>query len=134
MEWECCIKSPEQGAKEGVKFITDHIIQVTEQTFDDFAGSDTNQDDINEILGLWFIMKKLFLLIIFLVFSCGDDKYRCGTIDRKYEKDGEYFFALILSDSNGVGEGEDGRVYGDVSVDESVYLIKKIGDDYCVDQ
>tara|TARA_S200000501_G_C20536037_1_gene617912 strand:+ start:223 stop:462 length:240 start_codon:yes stop_codon:yes gene_type:complete len=79
-------------------------------------------------------MKKLFLLIIFLVFSCGDDKYRCGTIDRKYEKDGEYFFALILSDSNGVGEGEDGRVYGDVSVDESVYLIKKIGDDYCVDQ
>ena len=79
-------------------------------------------------------MKKLFLLIIFLVFSCGDDKYRCGTIDRKYEKDGEYFFALILSDSNGVGEGEDGRVYGDVSVDESVYLIKKIGDDYCVDK
>ena len=52
LEWECCIKSPEQGAKEGVKFITDHIIQVTEQTFDDFAGSDTNQDDISEILGL----------------------------------------------------------------------------------
>ena len=52
LEWECCIKSPEQGAKEGVKFITDHIIQVTEQTFDDFAGSETNQDDINEILGL----------------------------------------------------------------------------------
>ena len=79
-------------------------------------------------------MKKLFLLIIFLVSSCSDDKYRCGTVDRKYEKDGEYFFALILSDSNGVGEGEDGRVYGDVSVDKSVYLIKKIGDDYCVDQ
>ena len=52
LEWECCIKSPEQGAKEGVKFITDHIIQVTEQTFDDFAGSETNRDDINEILGL----------------------------------------------------------------------------------
>jgi len=52
LEWECCIKSPEQGAKEGVKFITDHIIQVTEQTFDDFAGSETNHDDINEILGL----------------------------------------------------------------------------------
>ena len=52
LEWECCIKSPEQGAKEGVKFITDHIIQVTEQTFDDFAGSETNHEDINEILGL----------------------------------------------------------------------------------
>ena len=25
LEWECCIKSPEQGAKEGAKFITDHI-------------------------------------------------------------------------------------------------------------
>ena len=52
LEWECCIKSPDQGAKEGVKFINDHIIEVTKQTFDDFAGSQTNQDDINEILGL----------------------------------------------------------------------------------
>ena len=52
LEWECCIKSPDQGAKEGVKFINDHIIEVTKQTFDDFAGSETNQDDINEILGL----------------------------------------------------------------------------------
>ena len=52
LEWECCIKSPDQGAKEGVKFINDHIIEVTKQTFDDFAGSETNQKDINEILGL----------------------------------------------------------------------------------
>ena len=52
LEWECCIKSPDQGAKEGVKFINDHIIEVTKQTFDDFAGSKTNQEDINEILGL----------------------------------------------------------------------------------
>ena len=52
LEWECCIKSPDQGAKEGVKFINDHIIEVTKQTFDDFAGSQTNQEDINEILGL----------------------------------------------------------------------------------
>tara|TARA_B100000925_G_C22005620_1_gene473538 strand:- start:1353 stop:2405 length:1053 start_codon:yes stop_codon:yes gene_type:complete len=52
LEWECCIKSPDQGAKEGVKFINDHIIEVTKQTFDDFAGSETNQEDINKILGL----------------------------------------------------------------------------------
>jgi len=52
LEWECCIKSPEQGAKEGVKFINDHIINVTKQSFDDFAGTGTSQDDINEILGL----------------------------------------------------------------------------------
>ena len=29
LEWECCIKSNEQGAKEGSKFILDHIIKVT---------------------------------------------------------------------------------------------------------
>ena len=52
LEWECCIKSPEQGAKEGVKFINDHIINVTKQSFDDFAGTGTGQDDIKEILGL----------------------------------------------------------------------------------
>ena len=78
-------------------------------------------------------MKNFFLLTIFLFFSCGDQKFRCGEIDRKYEKNGEYFFALILSQSNGAGEGENGRVYGDVSVDKSVYLMKNIGDDYCVD-
>ena len=31
MEWECCIKSPEQGAKEGASFITSHIIKATEK-------------------------------------------------------------------------------------------------------
>jgi len=29
LEWECCIKSPEQGAREGAPFIKDHIIEVT---------------------------------------------------------------------------------------------------------
>jgi len=52
MEWECCIKSPEQGAEEGAPFIADHIIQVTEKAFDDFAGSKPDQDMINKILGL----------------------------------------------------------------------------------
>ena len=52
MEWECCIKSPEQGAKEGAQFISKHIIEVTDKTFDDFAGGDINQDMINKIIGL----------------------------------------------------------------------------------
>ena len=52
LEWECCIKSAEQGAKEGSKFIKDHIIEVSEKAFDDFAGQETNHDDINKILGL----------------------------------------------------------------------------------
>ncbi len=52
LEWECCIKSPEQGAREGAPFIQNHIIEVTEKTFDDFAGGDVDQDMINKVLGL----------------------------------------------------------------------------------
>ena len=52
LEWECCIKSPEQGAKEGSKFISDHIIEVTKKTFDDFADSGSDEKGIKRILGL----------------------------------------------------------------------------------
>ena len=52
MEWECALKHPEEGAKEGAIFIKDHIIRVTEKAFDDFAGSD-NEEELNKsILGL----------------------------------------------------------------------------------
>jgi sugar phosphate isomerase/epimerase len=52
MEWECAIKHPEDGAKEGAVFIKDHIIRVTEKAFDDFAGAE-NTDELNKkILGL----------------------------------------------------------------------------------
>lgn len=52
MEWECCIKHPEQGAKEGAEFIQKHIIQVTERAFDDFAASGANEAANRKILGL----------------------------------------------------------------------------------
>jgi sugar phosphate isomerase/epimerase len=39
LEWECCLKHPLDGAKEGATFIKDHIIRVTEKAFDDFAGA-----------------------------------------------------------------------------------------------
>lgn len=53
LEWECVIKSPEQGAKEGVPFITNHIIDATNKAFDDFAGG-VNTDDahLKKILGI----------------------------------------------------------------------------------
>jgi sugar phosphate isomerase/epimerase len=38
LEWECCLKHPEDGAREGAPFIRDRIIRVTERAFDDFAG------------------------------------------------------------------------------------------------
>lgn len=52
LEWECCLKHPEQGAAEGARFIRDHIIRVTERAFDDFAGGGTDQAKVNRMLGL----------------------------------------------------------------------------------
>jgi len=52
LEWECCIKDAEQGAKEGAPFIRQHMIKVTERAFDDFAGADIDQQLLNNIIGL----------------------------------------------------------------------------------
>ena len=52
LEWECCIKHPEQGAAEGAPFIREHIIRVTEKAFDDFAGGSTDAERNRRILGL----------------------------------------------------------------------------------
>ena len=51
LEWECCIKSPEQGAMEGAPFIKSHIIEVTEKAFDDFAGGAADEKLNRKILG-----------------------------------------------------------------------------------
>ncbi|MEM1323236.1 MAG: sugar phosphate isomerase/epimerase [Bacteroidota bacterium] len=52
LEWECCIKDGEQGAREGATFIRDHMITVTEKAFDDFAGADTDEQLNKKIMGL----------------------------------------------------------------------------------
>ena len=52
MEWECCLKHPEDGAREGAVFIKDHIIRVTERAFDDFAGAGTDEAFNRKVLGL----------------------------------------------------------------------------------
>ncbi len=52
MEWECCIKHPEDGAREGAAFIKNHIIRVTEKAFDDFAETGNNANFNKTILGL----------------------------------------------------------------------------------
>jgi sugar phosphate isomerase/epimerase len=52
LEWECCLKHPEQGAAEGAPFIQDHIIRATEKAFDDFAGGATDKERNRRILGL----------------------------------------------------------------------------------
>jgi len=52
LEWECCIKSSDQGAKEGAPFIARHIIQTAERAFDDFAKSGADTDANRRMLGL----------------------------------------------------------------------------------
>ena len=42
----------QDGAKEGARFIKDHMIRMTEKAFDDFAGSEGDIDSNKEILGL----------------------------------------------------------------------------------
>lgn len=52
LEWECCLKDQEDGAREGVAFIDQHIIRVTERIFDDFAGAAVNPQQIHAMLGI----------------------------------------------------------------------------------
>ena len=52
LEWECCIKSPKQGAEEGAKFIEAHIIDVTEKAFDDFADSGMDLETNKKLLSI----------------------------------------------------------------------------------
>ncbi|MCB2124150.1 MAG: sugar phosphate isomerase/epimerase [Paracoccaceae bacterium] len=52
LEWECCLKSTQQGAAEGAPFIARHIIDVTDKAFDDFAGAATDRARNRAMLGL----------------------------------------------------------------------------------
>jgi len=52
LEWECCLKHPEDGAREGAEFISKHIIRVTEKAFDDFAAGTSDETVNRKILGI----------------------------------------------------------------------------------
>ncbi|WP_281559897.1 sugar phosphate isomerase/epimerase [Thalassomonas sp. RHCl1] len=52
LEWECCIKHPEDGAREGAKFIREHLINPTQTAFDDFAAVDNDEQLNKSLLGL----------------------------------------------------------------------------------
>jgi sugar phosphate isomerase/epimerase len=52
LEWECCLKHPEDGAREGAEFIQRHMIRTTDKAFDDFAGGDSDEAANRRILGL----------------------------------------------------------------------------------
>jgi len=52
LEWECCLKHPEDGAAEGVPFINKHIIRRTEKAFDDFAGGESDKGELRRMMGI----------------------------------------------------------------------------------
>jgi len=52
LEWECCIKHPEDGAKEGAIFINEHLINPTSKAFDDFAAIANDNNFNKQLLGL----------------------------------------------------------------------------------
>ncbi len=52
LEWECCLKNKDEGAREGAAFIRDHIIPVTDKVFDDFAAAPVSQSQIDRLLGI----------------------------------------------------------------------------------
>ncbi len=51
-EWECCLMHPEEAARKGAPFIAEHIIRVTDKTFDDFAGTGAGRQTTRRLLGL----------------------------------------------------------------------------------
>jgi len=52
LEWECCLKHPEDGAREGADFIAAHIIRATDKAFDDFAGAAAEEARNRCMLGI----------------------------------------------------------------------------------
>ncbi|MGK9175691.1 sugar phosphate isomerase/epimerase [Yokenella regensburgei] len=52
LEWECCLKSGEVGAREGSEFIRRHIIPVSAHAFDDFAAGAEDRASVRRMLGL----------------------------------------------------------------------------------
>ena len=52
LEWECCLKSSEQGAAEGAPFIDAHIIRTTGKSFDDFAAGAPDTGKARRMLGI----------------------------------------------------------------------------------
>ncbi|HUV13636.1 MAG TPA: sugar phosphate isomerase/epimerase, partial [Acidobacteriota bacterium] len=52
LEWECSVKSQEQGAREGAEFIAKHLIEATSVAFDDFSRAESNTHRNRRILGL----------------------------------------------------------------------------------
>lgn len=52
LEWECCLKDSEVGAREGSEFIRRHIIETADRRFDDFATSGLERHQLRQLIGI----------------------------------------------------------------------------------
>lgn len=52
LEWECCLKNSNDGAREGARFIGEHIIRVSDRSFDAALGASMPADKIDQVLGI----------------------------------------------------------------------------------
>ena len=52
LEWECCIKDAEQGAREGAEFISSMLIDTPTKAFDQFSAGDASDELNRKMLGL----------------------------------------------------------------------------------
>jgi sugar phosphate isomerase/epimerase len=52
LEWECCLKHPEDGAREGAPFVRRHLIRTPDRAFDAFAASGADERLNRHVLGL----------------------------------------------------------------------------------
>ena len=52
LEWECCLKHPEDGAREGARFIRDHIIRVQTREFDAGMQGESSTARNRRLLGI----------------------------------------------------------------------------------
>jgi sugar phosphate isomerase/epimerase len=52
LEWECCLKNSDDGAREGSSFINEHIIRVSERSFDAMLDASMSAETIDQVLGI----------------------------------------------------------------------------------
>jgi sugar phosphate isomerase/epimerase len=52
LEWECCLKNSNDGAREGARFISEHVIRVSERSFDAAQDASMSPEKLDRVLGI----------------------------------------------------------------------------------
>jgi sugar phosphate isomerase/epimerase len=52
LEWECCLKNSNDGAREGARFIDQHIVRLSERSFDAALDASMSPERLDHVLGI----------------------------------------------------------------------------------